>query len=1327
MSLEQVKKPLEYTNADRNSSLLVVFQDFRSLRGGAETLQDIEENPGMISGLKIKPVVILRILHTLQKIANHSALGVKRGQRLDLEKVHESDGMNDARLDDDDDDDDGGGKRRGKKKTKKPLPLYMPDEQESYFTDIDGKYKPRIRQYTEVVRNLHGQKLGWMHFFHAIDSNFSFNRALETLFFIERRKSMGYRPPTVRNKTHLETIAPYYKKKTDWVTHAISEYLYDPFYATTKAESAIGLHLGDPDNAATCHKVFTLENAVKWINFCYPAVQWTVERYYGAPINEDVSEDDMIAAPLTTTSPVMSTVTTPTPSVATAASGGAASGGGASGEASGGASPNPEDEIVFEKTTMRYNIYTKGEVEDDEDEEEELFGEELKKEKKKKLLEKKKLEEQAITEMILDLSDDDEEDMSLKEYSQSSEAGEEKKKSEKEEEKKPTKKKYKLLTITRPLHFINGACRIHIQEQDPNLFFRLPLAVFDTFTEQLTDSERREKLRERREALMSDGKRKSATQYLKEEIAKKRKVLTKEEFTLWIRSSDVEHLFESAMCTDEKCTGSRIAHNWLSQQKQKAVMNNRPLSFVKPFNRLFDKRMTFLANVMARDLALCEVLIGMTYLHAELMMAMKTTLLSCDIHCDNDSRTNLLFTGTHAAGKSHLLKTIEQLSMPGLSEFMSHVSQNGFTTQVNNNGLVRFMDELLASFTDKDAQTGLGILKELLTKGVLHSTMCQINPDTRQRETITTVSYWLTLFFAATNEAIYSIPKPLVSRFAPFPVAHIERTDKDPSLTNFKMRAMGKSSEIKQDYIDEWHFRQFIASCVFKWIELEVLAYPDTTIVQSMVPVVKECLDRHGYPTNTRDTDRVMFRPSIQNAITEGTSQVFHTEKHFEAGTEFHFWHVLEMYDYLLCTREHFWVGLGEMFPTLVNPVVDKVLVAFWSLVDSQQEEDRHPYKMMRGTKVTDYDYYLLDVSRAHASMDGIYRAAVELLSSEIRSVLGETVSEQNIMDILKWLDRGKFPSAVKYHGPEDEDYVKRKRGKKKITEKIDIMYEKKGGGASTYGIQISREFLRSKVSARTGRMRPEQSVEGLLKECIALTKPMVTEEGDGMDKTIVYGFSMREGKCTSETFQPQVYKTLDLSKVKGRMPNTHEALLHMENDPYYGFFFGDETNIVTQDQATERAIAKLGIDKTKTVDYHARKTWKENDFRASTLPKVVGEETVKVVYNGVYPPPKRSKAAIEQEEKEEREAMEEMEAAKKAKKGEEEEELEAGRPSKKPKLADDAISYLEANKTPRDTVVDAMVQEVVTNSNNQKRNRTPSVAPPPPVIENLFEQEDIV
>lgn len=575
------------------------------------------------------------------------------------------------------------------------------------------------------------------------------------------------------------------------------------------------------------------------------------------------------------------------------------------------------------------------------------------------------------------------------------------------------------------LRFGDGAAFIDPNVVHPARFFRVSFMDLGRPMD-IPKNERQYRLfmNDLQRSLDADAYRINATELLKKRVAEVKLDCAGNlsAFAKWIRSPDTMHLYVSSLSSHVDCPVSRLAFQWYEESRRKCKPGH--FTLVVPQTRYYSKKMTYLANIMCQEAAQMDAFALILTLHQELSTMAKASLMACNISGSSELREHYLMLGTAESGKSHLLNMLYAMSLPGAAEFLSWISSKGATSNVNHNGEVCLMDEMMSGFAENDMKENLSNWKELLTKGKLKTKHLVMNRDTGERTEVDTTSDWKTQFMVGTNDPASKIHRPILTRFNLLYISLRQRYDKDVTTLNYMVRNSPEAQKAYQNYLEKWHRIHFLMINYWHFLEIGAIEAIDTRIPVLLMPVVTSVIRKEGYDVDPRAQDRLMLHTCSVN-LYEAGNRLCHTEDHFPAGTEFEFYHALELQKHLLCTREQFWVALGELFYTIVNPFIDLVLEAMYALITEQQEGDnQHPivYEGDKKQPKVDYNYFILNVSHSMCKSHEIFNITAERIEKHIRQTTKERLSVNNVKDALLAIYQLKVDSKYSYIAPDPSD-----------------------------------------------------------------------------------------------------------------------------------------------------------------------------------------------------------------------------------------------------------------------------------------------------------------
>lgn len=562
-----------------------------------------------------------------------------------------------------------------------------------------------------------------------------------------------------------------------------------------------------------------------------------------------------------------------------------------------------------------------------------------------------------------------------------------------------------------------------------------------------------------------------------------------------LHQPDSMEMLQSILTSDVGCQGTAIAYKFI----QNVVDNTTHGSLIRPSMFSVDPELTTFGNFIATDLIMINNLFAIWHLHNELLLMQISGLSEFDLQ--SETRTHWLMSGSPASGKSLILEIIrDTLTIEGLAIPVSVQTNRSMTGNEKVNGHRMIIDELNDLFTNVGQdKTGSSIIKEMLTRGIINTECMYVEDGDRVNRK--TISERLSQHLAGTNSPFHMIAEPTRTRFGKLTVAYRE-VDEMNNQSTFKLDRMNEAQTSIRMYREKWFTRQSVSAVIYAMNRAHMIPPIDGTIAEKLMDPACKYLKEHGISVHIRDLDRILQHCKTV-CLYDSINQVFFTENHFKRGEKFSLSQVLACIPMLSCTREHFWFGFSQMFQTIVNPFMDLIIDAIYSMICDNGGDDKYSVTVTSGkqNKTPDYNYYLLNVINHMTGGDSVMDTTCRMISQRMCSNKDIKLDVGNIKDFLLWLqslhiDSRHYTEGVDLIAPgnaEEEEPNHPKEGETKIK----VMYELKNG--TRQGFVFSREFI-----DRRRKCRYMDILEG----CIRRTMDPVPE--GQKPRKIVLGESLR-------------------------------------------------------------------------------------------------------------------------------------------------------------------------------------------------------------------------
>ena len=1069
-------------------SCAVVLLDARCMVSGAQTWKHYEPNDKNAATRKAltEPLTTMRIICTLLQCVYQSGMGLKNPP-------------NDT-----------------------PLTKEIPSP---FFTD-DGFTRPRVDFYVEAIRSEDGVIRFWRLFFPINDSNFSFDIALVNLFMIARFEKRNN-----HQRANPKTKAPvdYYTNKEEWINDAIAMY-NDKYWCGLDANVASDLPLDDTNNPVNVLKVFTFARSVEMLKTYRPRLP---QKYFDPylQVRENVVVQQLLGMiPSLNIDPPAESEPTPAPI-----------------PASGFAQTPNQAEDEEEDDVFNVIIPVRGTP--------------------PPLIESQPPPEPCSRESTPSMPGlavpqqprpriagidggeniDDDADWGEAEYQIATEE---------------TSSQAGTAALASASHASGSAaagipggkrmylCTFPDIAQEVPFQLRLPKTVFESACYQwpkslvfATNAEElhRYKTNQRKRQLLGNKSKAIDTgvEYflnLKTQCDKAcilqpnetewdRKTRARQAYLEKLKSPQGIDMLQSVMSCDEDNPATGVVNEFIRQQRAQ----NPSWSAVRPVERLLDSTLSVFGNFMAYEMLQLENTMLVSAIHEEILFVQITSLLQFDISCQ--LRMHVLFSGLPASGKSFVQDTLAKLMIPGTIERVSISTKNATTTVDVKSGLQMHVDELNSQFTDKGDGSGVAATKEMMVRGELYTEMCIVDPETRERINVRTISKRHCQYICGTNLGFYMLQEAIRSRFCCITVPSRFREKFDVTAETYQANVDPIKMHNLNEYRQRCYIRQMVSAVLHVLFRLDPDLNIDTAIVGKLLPSVAAHLRDIGILLGIRDRER-LFLQCKAVCLIDAINRVFFTKYHFKPGVPFRLGQVFDCFEYLTVTREHFYFAFSQIFPSLYSPYIQPVMQALYTIVTSETSmESRFPKSGPGIMAERDLNRYVFQVNSAIGASLSMFDVAAELIESQLRSSDNDELllSKANVHDILDWMRLQRVTTPT--YKDESDLVPVEQRYNAAETKRVHVMKEKRGGGGY-YGFTLSRHFLLEKM---------EQSYQTVLEGCIragmSVNDPMY-------GKRIVLGSSFRAVDLEKS-------KILRCMTVK---PKEGTTFLQVRNDDYQTF-----------------------------------------------------------------------------------------------------------------------------------------------------------------------------
>jgi hypothetical protein len=377
-------------------------------------------------------------------------------------------------------------------------------------------------------------------------------------------------------------------------------------------------------------------------------------------------------------------------------------------------------------------------------------------------------------------------------------------------------------------------------------------------------------------------------------------------------------------------------------------------------------------------------------------------------------------------------------------------------------------------------------------------------------------------------------------------------------------------------FMDEIHAQFFISYVIFVYMRFgpKVMPRIDTSMVSMILPTIFKTLKSAGYTIDSRVVER-LFLTATQLCLFEAIHHVFFTTKHFPKGKPFRFNDVRECASYMCVTREHVWIALGQIFPSIVNPFIDDILLACHRMIEQKKEDERYSSRSQGQVTTIDYNYYFIDMTHMSGKTHfDVTNAFCDMIATQMNAmstdIIRRIVTKELVIDAMHWLTRCLKESTINFKS--DSTFEARP-----LAIPIPLFKERRHG---KLGIELCREYLRDKITP-DGQLIHSKSYYGLLQQCIYNTFGPETD----LTKHYITGITFRaEG-------YPHIYRSVKRTAPVEVDSVSTLSLIGSRADPGYQFMIKHVKYPLPAEQATKKMMAVIN-KKNLGIDSFVLKRW---------------------------------------------------------------------------------------------------------------------------------------
>lgn len=510
---------------------------------------------------------------------------------------------------------------------------------------------------------------------------------------------------------------------------------------------------------------------------------------------------------------------------------------------------------------------------------------------------------------------------------------------------------------------------------------------------------------------------------------------------------------------DALSPGYAACVRWVIDQKNEAAKMGKRWSAMRTRYAPLDPELSVFAHFITRELFIYEHVVGSFAMHQELLFLMIHRLNSFDVRRER-LKTNIVFIGPAAAGKSKQLAFLKDCSVPDWYRDITLETKKAYATDANFDQLGFMHDELGDQYLGTgDNQEGSSLIKTMLSeKKIVTNT---IDPETRKTRTHTALMD--IQMFACTNADKSTIPPPLATRFLITEVNQYRRPGVDISLKESELTSDVRDADAYLRFREEMRVVQCMACFTDMLIATKILPQIDMTAANLYLAAITGELLQHGIVIEPR------MRTQIENcvrdcAMYEAVRRVFSTTEVFDdPNREFQYTDVLETLPYLFATEQHVVFTLTHMKNIVVDSSREIVLEALVKMTQDAKVPTFLGTGMdANGRPQYDFNYFFLDIGLVQADSDKI----LHNLAKKVNDVLKQTAQTVLHLPQIKSILRTLSCEALSFNKKYVDESTCDNSGQSENQLLLKVETE-----AGKTGVSISRLFMEQVKTMQTKQM----------------------------------------------------------------------------------------------------------------------------------------------------------------------------------------------------------------------------------------------------------------
>ena len=392
---------------------------------------------------------------------------------------------------------------------------------------------------------------------------------------------------------------------------------------------------------------------------------------------------------------------------------------------------------------------------------------------------------------------------------------------------------------------------------------------------------------------------------------------------------DVMMFFNSYAQSSELAPALRSCFNFIKQKQMESSVKGTKWSAMcyrmesdvkadgtkKDYYMRFNKNGTDFASNIVDFMYNLEHSTDVDYVHHEVLISYLASINA--LHIKNELQMHIIDNGPPSSSKSFIQQMTMRMLCPGTHMLLSNVTEKGFTSNMNLDGMNVFMDELADIVKDKGKSgTGDSIIKSMMMGVPIKTLMTSVDHDTHERLSIMTESKLRVRFHGGENSSKDSIAEPILDRCLLRDIPIWNR----PGIELQEVKRQNKNKALidaEEAFIDKCQTIHALAGILETMIQVKLVPQVDMSYANHLISRIKLNLSKKGVDMPKRKKQQVI---SLVRATTvfHAICMVFCTPTYFTLGDEFKMTDLFRCIPYLYATEEIVYFAVTSCSNSLV-------------------------------------------------------------------------------------------------------------------------------------------------------------------------------------------------------------------------------------------------------------------------------------------------------------------------------------------------------------------------------------------------------------------------